>query len=170
MKKQILCSIILATTKVIADDSYVINDRLFLIEQKINELESHKNSQQSQLNKLKEQHKNLKAQTQEVQNKQLQFEVERLQNKLKELEFNEKLEHSNIPPNQFLSSSHDGTIKPGSFEPKVRAIKPNYPIARPTNIPNIVISPYTGTLIQLNGVYSGQILQDPEAKKMFIVP
>lgn len=90
---------------------------------------------------------------------------------LSSCEKDKKIEQKPIPPH------HDKKeIVPGMYLPPEGDGVPggSYPIAQTTDEPGIVISPYTGKKVSVEGMKEGQLVLDPmfkmEDRKFFRVP
>lgn len=76
------------------------------------------------------------------------------------------------PPNQPGPATDNPPADPGNPQPSPNGpSRDEYPVAKPTNNPDQVISPYEPyNVIDVSGFHSGQLARDPSNRKIFRIP
>lgn len=159
MKAKALTTIVSALMGIasVADDTiYTLSDRMLMLEErtsasekKIKQLSSAQTKTNKSLNETKEH-------VEELKHNQYRLELEQLR--------------AASQPKVYTPQQPTFYSQQQNIPYTARQLNQDIPVARFSNLPEFVISPYNGRLVSIRGIPPRQLVKDPYCGRLFLIP
>lgn len=176
MKTKVLTTIVsaLVATVTFADDTiYSLSDRMLMLEERTTSNEKKIKQLSSTQSKTTKSLNETKGQVEQLRHDQVRLELEQIRAENQPKVYTPKQYWYFQPERpQRRVTEEDIAITPSQYRDQPDRIRqaPDAPIARFSDHPEFVISPYTGRLVSIRGIPPRQLVKDPLCGHVFRIP